>query len=129
LAALEAVGIVELAFRRPTQVSGGQQQRAAIARALVAEPDVILADEPTGALDTRTGEVIMQIFQRLNRQGLTIIQVTHEPDIARHSQRIVTLRDGLITGEQEVAHPLDAAALLQEMPELPVGDVKDDGVD
>jgi len=124
LAALEAVGIGNLAFRRPTQVSGGQQQRAAIARALVAEPDIILADEPTGALDSRTGEVIMQIFQRLNRQGLTIIQVTHEPDIARHSQRIVTLRDGLIIGEQQVAHPLDAAELLALTPEVPTGEAK-----
>ncbi len=129
LAALEAVGIVELAARRPTQVSGGQQQRAAIARALVTEPDVILADEPTGALDTRTGEVIMHIFQRLNRQGLTIIQVTHEPDVARHARRIVTLRDGLIVAEQAVPQPLDAAALLREMPELPTGGVKRDGVD
>ena len=126
LAALEAVGIGQLALRRPTQVSGGQQQRAAIARALVAEPDIILADEPTGALDSRTGEVIMEIFQRLNRQGLTIVQVTHEPDIARHARRIVTLRDGLIVGEQRVERPLDAGALLAEMAEVTTGEAMPD---
>jgi putative ABC transport system ATP-binding protein len=117
LAALTAVDIAGLAGRRPAQVSGGQQQRAAIARALVAEPDVILADEPTGALDTRTGEVIMEIFQRLNGQGLTIVQVTHEPDIARHGRRIVTLRDGCIVGEERVVRPLQARELLAAMPQ------------
>ena len=112
LAALEAVGIRELAGRRPTEVSGGQQQRAAIARALVGQPAVLLADEPTGALDSRTGEGIMQLFQQLNTGGLTIIQVTHEPDIARHGARLIRLRDGRIHAQGEVADRLDAAAVL-----------------
>lgn len=126
LDALEGVGIADLAWRRPTQVSGGQQQRAAIARALVTDPDVILADEPTGALDTRTGEVIMQIFQRLNRQGLTIIQVTHEPDIARHSRRIVTLRDGRLICDQDVQEPVDATERLSATSEVPTEEARVD---
>ncbi len=108
LEAMDAVGIAELAHRRPTQVSGGQQQRAAIARALVGEPRIILADEPTGALDTRTGEAILQIFQSLHRQGQTIIQVTHDPGVARHAQRIITLRDGRVASDRGVERPLDA---------------------
>lgn len=108
LAALAAVGIAELAHRRPTQVSGGQQQRAAIARALVGEPQIILADEPTGALDTRTGAAILQIFQTLHRQGQTIIQVTHDPGVAHHAQRIITLRDGRVASDRDVDKPLDA---------------------
>ncbi len=129
LEALQAVGIAALAGRRPTEVSGGQQQRAAIARALVAEPDLILADEPTGSLDSRTGEVIMEIFQRLNAQGLTIIQVTHEADIARHARRIVTLRDGRVTGQRAVAEPLDAAAVLAATPAEPEGEEGADATD
>jgi putative ABC transport system ATP-binding protein len=121
-AALEAVGLGHLGERLPTQVSGGQQQRAAIARALITQPDLILADEPTGALDSRTGEVIMAIFQQLHRRGFTLVQVTHEPDIARHARRIVTLRDGLIVGEERVSLPLDAAAMLANMPALPGGE-------
>ena len=96
MAALRLVGIDELAHRRPTQVSGGQQQRTAIARALVTQPRLILADEPTGNLDTRTSQEIMDVFTRLNAEGLTIVQVTHEPDIARHGHRIVAMRDGRI---------------------------------
>jgi len=99
LRSLELVGIADLAARRPTEVSGGQQQRAAIARALVAEPALILADEPTGALDSRTGEGIMALFQQLNGQGMTIIQVTHEPEIARHGTRLVRLRDGRMAAQ------------------------------
>ena len=118
LAAMESVGIADLAHRRPTQVSGGQQQRAAIARALVGEPRIILADEPTGALDTRTGAAILQIFQALHRQGQTIIQVTHDPGVAQHAQRIITLRDGRVASDRVVAKPLDAqerlATALQE---------------
>lgn len=109
IAALEAVGLGERRRHRPTQLSGGEQQRVAIARALVGEPAMILADEPTGALDSRTGNNIMAIFQRLNREeGLTIIQVTHEREIALHGSRVIQLKDGLIEKEEIVEEPLVA---------------------
>jgi len=98
---LERVGLAQFGDRRPNQLSGGQQQRVAIARALVTDPKLILADEPTGNLDTQTGEDIMKIFQILNEdQNITIILVTHEPDIAAHAKRLIRVVDGKIATDQ-----------------------------
>ena len=98
--ALEAVGLQDRAKHRPAELSGGQRQRAAIARALVNEPSVILADEPTGNLDSKTGEEIMQAFEKIHKAGNAIILVTHEEYIAEHAGRIVRLKDGLIESDQ-----------------------------
>ena len=109
---LAAVGLSERVAHHPSQLSGGEQQRVAIARALVNDPSVVLADEPTGNLDTRTSVGIMALFQQLNRQGLTIVLVTHEPDIAAYASRVLTFRDGRLLRDERVATPEDAASAL-----------------
>jgi putative ABC transport system ATP-binding protein len=107
-AMLERVGLAERADHRPVQLSGGQQQRVAIARALVNEPAVILADEPTGALDSTTGASILALIQELNEQGVTILMVTHDERVARHAGRIIRLFDGRVVEDSPVARPLRA---------------------
>jgi len=113
---LGLVGLSGLEDRPAPALSGGQQQRVAIARALINEPVLILADEPTGALDSRTSVEIMALFQDLNREGITIVVVTHEPDIARYAHRILSFRDGHLTRDEPVAERLIARELLATLP-------------
>jgi len=108
-AALERVGLGQRLDHQPSELSGGQQQRVAIARALVTEPTLILADEPTGNLDTETSADVMKLFQELNDQGITIVLVTHEPDIAVYARRIVEVRDGRIRRDEPVQNRQQAA--------------------
>ena len=110
---LVSVGLSGREDHHPSQLSGGQQQRVAIARALINEPEVLLADEPTGNLDSRTSVEIMAIFQQLNERGITVIMVTHEPDIAAYAKRNVMMRDGVILDDHVVSRRLDATAQLQ----------------
>src|SRR6266516_1269537 len=106
---LESVGLAGREDHHPSQLSGGQQQRVAIARALINEPEILLADEPTGNLDSRTSVEIMGVFQELNERGITIIMVTHEPDIASYARRDVMMRDGVILDDHLVSRRLNAA--------------------
>ena len=116
VSALEAVGLGDRLWHKSNQMSGGQMQRVAIARALVNDPAVILADEATGNLDTRTSFEVLVLFQRLHAEGRTIIFVTHNPEIARYSSRNITLRDGRVTGDVLNGNILDAAATLASIP-------------
>ena len=122
-AALQAVGLAGREDHHPSQLSGGQQQRVAIARALVNDPRILLADEPTGALDSRTSVEIMAIFQRLNREaGITTIVVTHEPDIAAYASRNIHFKDGRLQKDVRITRPRDAAGELRNMPAEPAGE-------
>jgi len=115
---LASVGLEGRGDHHPSQLSGGQQQRVAIARALINEPEVVLADEPTGNLDSRTSIEIMGIFQQLNNRGITIVMVTHEADIAAYARRNVVMRDGVVQNDFAVTNRFEAAGELQKIPPL-----------
>jgi putative ABC transport system ATP-binding protein len=122
--ALEQVGLGERVDHKPNELSGGQRQRVAIARALVTNPAVILADEPTGNLDTKTGDDILELFAALHRAGTTVLMVTHEREVAEHAERIVTIRDGRLDSDERLATPdaaMDAAAQLTPAPYVMTG--------
>ena len=116
MAALDKVGLGDRIHHYPNQLSGGQQQRVAIARALVNDPSIILADEPTGNLDSRTSVEVMGIFQELNNNGITVILVTHEPDIAQFAKRHIVFRDGKIKSDKFNPNPRIASEVLKELP-------------
>jgi len=113
--ALARVGLAGREHHRPTQLSGGEQQRVAIARALINSPSIILADEPTGNLDLRRGQEVLALFQDLNREGITIVMVTHEEQIAQHARRILRVMDGRLASDRQIAQPLDAREVLAGM--------------
>lgn len=114
--ALKRVGLEKRMYHKPNELSGGQQQRVAIARALVTNPVIIMGDEPTGNLDTRTSEEIMVIFQELHREGKTVVMVTHEEDIAQHATRIIRFRDGHLVSDEPVKGRIDAREALEALP-------------
>jgi putative ABC transport system ATP-binding protein len=116
-AVLETVGLSDRSHHLPTQLSGGQQQRVAIARALVNDPALILADEPTGALDTRTGREIMSVLQGLNREGITVVLVTHEKEIAQFARRSILFRDGHIVEDEDIPDTRDIESGVLQEPE------------
>jgi putative ABC transport system ATP-binding protein len=116
LSALGAVGLAERLHHTPNQLSGGQQQRVAIARALVTSPPLLLADEPTGNLDTRTSYEVLSLLQELNRSGITVVLITHEHDIAACARRVLVMRDGAVLSDDRNKRPADAAAALAALP-------------
>jgi putative ABC transport system ATP-binding protein len=116
--ALEQVGLGDRVEHQPSELSGGQQQRVAIARALVTQPALLLADEPTGNLDSRTSVEVMAVFQELNDHGITVVLVTHEPDIARYCKRVIEMRDGLVRRDEQVTDRHIASRDLAAMPAL-----------